>query len=152
MAQSNTLTVKPILQKSWDVFKLRFRTICKLLLITVAPTLLVGVIQGLVAALFPHIVATYNGQMYFLQPRDSIFLVLNIIASLMSMYLMIGLIKAQIRMVKGEKPTEKTLFSATRKQFLNYILAIILILIIIFILAFVVVVPIVAFLRGNMDL
>lgn len=151
--KKNKIVVWWILQKSRATLRNRFRIICKLLIITISPLFLA---LGLVILLLNFwwdgmIVTSARDGVYFLEPWNSILTWVQMIATLGIFYLVLGLLKAQIRLMHWEKPTEKSLFATPRKQFLQYLLALIFSMLFVFALFFLIFWSIRLILWGHYD-
>ena len=137
MSQKNLLEIKKIIKNSWSIFKSRFWKIAALLLIVSSPTILISIAQAIFAALSPQSIVNttdetqinfgINNSITFVEPRNSIFLIVWIIASLVAIYLTIGLIKAQFKLVDKEAVSTKIFGKTPWSQYGHYILSLFLI-------------------------
>lgn len=124
--KKNKIFVWKFFKKSWETLLNHFRGISKLLILTAAPMLLVMALEILLISTLPDsmLATSAHNSVYLLEPRNSVLIWLQVLWFLASIYFLLGLLKAQIKLIHGERPTEKLLFSTKRKDFLQFILAI----------------------------
>ena len=151
--KKNKIIVWWILQKSRVTLKNRFRTVCKLLIITISPLFLaMGLVILLLNIWWDSMIATSaHGGVYFLKPWNSILTWVQLIATLGTFYFALGLLKAQIRLMHWEDPREKSLFATSRKQFLQYLLAVVFSVLFVFAIFFLIFWSIRLILSGHYD-
>lgn len=151
--KKNKIIVWWMLQKSRVTLRNHFRTICKLLIIATSPLFLaMGLVILLMNFWWDGMIATSaRNDIYFLEPRNSILTWVELIAMLGTFYFVLGLLKAQIRLMRWEKPTEKSLFATSRKQFMQYLLWVVFSVLFVFAIFFLIFWSIRLILSGHYD-